>query len=507
MRRAIVALGLVACFAAACARRGDPVATAIETQGTVQRNDGSADWKAAGVGAAFFIGDSARTGQDSRARLRLNNGTVIRMVENAQIRFARGTLPAAKAPDVKLELGSAEVEVATEETALVTALGVARVERGARVRVSSAGERTTLEVLVGRAVVLGAGSDLVLAEGEGARIKIGELKPERYRVVVGAPIVETTPAEAAPAPPPVPAAPAPAAPLAEDKPARAQNSRADVTLEAGESGTVHVAGRSLALRLAFDRVCTGDASVEVKGGGEGRTLTGSGALVMKLRPGNVRYRVRCADDPRGAKPRATGSLVIKRDSGDIPVSRRAAVNALDADGRRYTVLFQSRLPALTLGWAAAPAGAANLSLHVLSAAGEKTFPSATASHQMPSGALGEGSYTWWYATVDGRASPRTAVTIRFDNAAPTAQFFPKRSGAEPAAPGLVAVDGVTIDGAKVSAGGQSVPVDERGRFSATVAPAHGDDAVMIRLEHPRTGVHYYVRQPGARHRGRLAHAR
>jgi len=188
---------------------------------------------------------------------------------------------------VKLELGSAEVEVATEETALVTALGVARVERGARVRVSSAGERTTLEVLVGRAVVLGAGSDLVLAEGEGARIKIGELKPERYRVVVGAPIVETTPAEAAPAPPPVPAAPAPAAPLAEDKPARAQNSRADVTLEAGESGTVHVAGRSLALRLAFDRVCTGDASVEVKGGGEGRTLTGSGALVMKLRPGNA----------------------------------------------------------------------------------------------------------------------------------------------------------------------------------------------------------------------------
>src|SRR6185436_14001694 len=146
---------------------------------------------------------------------------------------------------------------------LVTALGVARIERGARVRVSSAGERTTLEVLVGRAVVLGAEGDLVITQGEGARIKVGEVRPERYRVVVGAPIVEEAAPEPAPAPPPAPPEPVPAAPeapVAEDKPARGQNSRADVTLEAGESGTVHVSGRSLALRLSFDRLCSGDAT-------------------------------------------------------------------------------------------------------------------------------------------------------------------------------------------------------------------------------------------------------
>ena len=168
---------------------------------------------------------------------------------------------------------------------------------------------------------------------------------------------------------------------------------------------------------------------------------------------------------------------------------------LDADGRRYTVLFQSRLPALTMGWAAAPAGAGAMSLHVESPAGKQTFPSPTASRQLASGALAEGSYVWWYQTADGRTSPKTTVTIRFDNAAPTAQFFPKRSGAEPAAPGLVAVDGVTIDGAKVSAGGRSLTVDERGRFQGTVAPLSGDDAVIVRLEHPRTGIHYYVRHP------------
>jgi hypothetical protein len=198
--------------------------------------------------------------------------------------------------------------------------------------------------------------------------------------------------------------------------------------------------------------------------------------------------------------------VIKRDSGDIPVSRRAPVNALDADGRRYTVLFQTRLPALTFGWAAAPAGAANLSLHVESSAGTQTFPAATASRQLTSGTLPEGSYTWWYATAEGRTSPRTTVTIRFDNAAPTAQFFPARSGTAPAPPGQVSVDGVTIDGAKVIAGGQTVTVDDRGRFRATVPPLTGDDAVIVRLEHPRTGVHYYVRHPGTRQRGRLARA-
>ena len=160
-----------------------------------------------------------------------------------------------------------------------------------------------------------------------------------------------------------------------------------------------------------------------------------------------------------------------------------------------------------MGWAAAPAGAGALSLHVESPAGKQTFPAPTASRQLASGALSEGSYVWWYQTADGRTSPKTTVTIRFDNAAPTAQFFPRRSGAEPPAPGTVSVDGVTIDGAKVSAGGRDLTVDERGRFQGTVAPLSGDDAVIVRLEHPRTGVHYYVRHPGSRRQGRLAHAR
>src|SRR4029434_1457627 len=107
-------------------------------------------------------------------------------------------------------------------------------------------------------------------------------------------------------------------------------------------------------------------------------------------------------------------------------------------------------PALTLKWAAAPAGAGDMALHIESPDGVKESTSPAPSKQLAAGALGEGSYTWWYSTTDGRTSPTTTVTIRFDNAAPTAQFFSRRSGAEAAAPkGVVAIDGVTIDGAKV----------------------------------------------------------
>jgi len=508
--------GVMVSLSPGCSRRGQPVATVIETQGTVERNDAGQAWTATGPGFVFAVGDAMRTGAASQARLRLTSGTVIRVLEHARIRFARGALPTARGADLNVELGSAEVEAATEEMAIVTALGVARVERGARVRVSSDGARSSLEVVVGRAVLLASGGDLTIDQGQGARVNPGDAKPERYEVVMGAPIVDAPPPPP-PAPPPPPPAepvvPAPAAaapvPAAVDDQAsasRTSHARADVTLQAGDSGTLHVGGRTLSLRLAFERLCPDEANVEVKNGHDHRKLVGSGALVLKLRPGAVRYSVRCAGDARAAKPRATGTLTVKRDGGDAAVSRRAPVNALDADGRRYTVLFQTRLPALTLGWAAAPAAAGDATLHIESPDGVQTFASPTAKKQLSSGALGEGSYVWWYSTGDDHASPKTTVTIRFDNAAPTAQFFSKRSGAEPPGPGLVAVDGVTIDGAKVSAGGQTLAVDEHGRFRAVVAPLTGDDAVIVRLEHPRTGVHYYVRQPASRRQGRIAHS-
>jgi hypothetical protein len=158
------------------------------------------------------------------------------------------------------------------------------------------------------------------------------------------------------------------------------------------------------------------------------------------------------------------------------------------------VLFQTQLPRLTLAWPGAPTGA-GLELHLESPAGERTVPAASPSRPLPSGTMQEGTYTWWYRAPDGKQSPRTTLSIRFDNAAPTAQFFRAPSPATgDAPPGAITVDGVTVEGAKVSVDGQPLRVDGHGRFRADVAPLEGDDAIAVRLEHPRTGVHYYVRR-------------
>jgi hypothetical protein len=195
----LVLVGVAAGGCIGCARRGEPVATVIDSRGTVERAEGAETFRAAGPGQVFVVGDTLRTRAASQARLRLTNGTVLRVLENARIRFARGAVPAARGADLNIELGAAEVESATEELALVTPLGVARVQRGARVRISSDGERSTLEVVVGRAVVLGSAGELIVDQGQGARIKAGEAGPERYDLLIGRPIVETPAAGAVPA--------------------------------------------------------------------------------------------------------------------------------------------------------------------------------------------------------------------------------------------------------------------------------------------------------------------
>jgi hypothetical protein len=500
---------LVAAASAAC-RREAPVATLREAVGTVERGDAVA-WRGVGPGFAFVVGDTLRTAAASSARLALTGGGMIRIGENGRLRFQRGTAPGQRAPDVVVDLGSAEIEETAGELSVITAVGPARIERGAHVRVLANGQNASLEVLVGRAVMMNAGHEVAIDTGQGVRIHLGSAEVQRFDVKVGqavlepepgsrdagAPAAEATPEAGTRAPEPA-APPSPTATSGEagagPHAGRPDTSRADVTITAGESATLHVGRPPLAVRVRFERVCPGQAVVELGGNGHHRErLEGSGAVVLRLRPGARAYRVRCAGDGSKAEPRATGVLSLRRDTGNVPLPRRAPANVIDADGRRYTVLFQTRLPQLTLAWPRA-AGATGLELHLESPAGTRVLPVASPGRPLPSGTLQEGTYTWWYTAGDGKQSPKTTISIRFDNTAPTAQFFRARPDAGDRPRGSISVDGVTVDGAKVSVGGKPLSLDGRGRFRADVAPEAGDDAVAVRLELPRTGVHYYVRR-------------
>jgi len=454
---------------------------------------------------------------------------VIRVGERARLRFQRGAIVGQQPPEIAVELGSAEVEETISELSIVTALGPARVAKGTRVRVRADGATASLEVVVGRAVVMDGGHEVAIEGGQGVRIKIGAPEIQRFALKVGEAIVEETPEPtsrgdgadegAAPSaarrqdrggrlperaagdggtgPIRAQAAPSPDEPASSSGPGssgRSDPGRADVTLAAGESATVHVGRPPASVRLRFDGICPGDAVVEV--GPPGRPLAraaGSGSVVVRLPPGTRAYRVRCGKDAPRDPPRATGALTIRRDTGYVPLARRAPVNVIDADGRKYTVLFQTRLPQLTLSWPGAPASREPLELHVESSTGDHVVP-ASPSRPLPAGTVQEGTYTLWYRAPDGTQSPKTTLNVRFDNAAPTAQFFRGGPAGEDDGDGAIAVDGVTVEGAKVSVGGEPLAIDAHGRFRAAARPLEGDDAVAVRLEHPRLGIHYYVRR-------------
>lgn len=495
-RRAGWTLLVLVCAAGACRRRAPPVASLVEARGIVEQAAGES-WRSIApiIPFPFVIGDVVRTGQRSSARVRIEGAGVIRMGESTRLRFRQGLLP--RSAELGVEVGMAELE-SDGELLVATAAGRTRIPAGSRVQVRADAEGTRFDVLVGRAILVGKHGEQIVEAGEVVRIRVGSAVVERLDVTIGQAIVEAEPGTQAPAPvgdagqPTAPSQPAldvgkpreETSPPAPEASASTEHQRADVTIAAGESATLHGGGAKLNVRLRFDHLCPGHGTIEL--GRRGR-VEGPGSAVVRLRAGKLAYRLRCAGD----KKARAAVLTLKRDSGNVPLPKRESANTLEADGRRYTVLYQTRPPALILTWPHAPAAAQELELHLEGASGDRITRPSTARQVLPSGALAEGRYTWWYTTGDGKSSPKTGLQLRFDNTAPTAQFF--RTSAA-ATPGTIAIDGVTVPGSKVSSDGRPLSVDEHGRFRGALAPRDGDDAVAVRVESSPTGVHYYIRR-------------
>ena len=163
-------------------------------------------------------------------------------------------------------------------------------------------------------------------------------------------------------------------------------------------------------------------------------------------------------------------------------------DSLEADGHKYGVSYQNRIPQIVIGWSEAK-GASTLKLQPAKGA-PQSFTSPTGTHTLAPGTLPEGSYTF-YVVSGNRTSPPSTLRIDFDNAAPTAQITappPRADWSDP-----VVVTGVTAEGWKVLVDGKAPDLDGSGRFRAAV-PTAGKDVIAIRLAHPEHGVHYYLRR-------------
>jgi len=276
---------------------------------------------------------------------------------------------------------------------------------------------------------------------------------------------------------------------------------ADLTVPAGESSVVHSLRGKAAVRIRLDGVCGGDAVVEWISGAANRTTFVHGqngpAAILPLGSGPHKYAVRCVD-PSGLRgpSQTSGTISVARDGGEAPLPRTAPMDSIDADGRRYSVLYQTLLPQISFRWPRAPAGRP-LSLHIERGKGQmETVSAPSGSVALPAGKLPEGSYDFWF-DVDGDASnrsPDTTLRIAFDNAAPAAEIQQPADGQ--ASAGTVHVAGVAVEGASVSVDGAAIALDQDYRFRADVPAPSGDKALAIRISHPSRGVHYYLRVIG-----------
>lgn len=262
----------------------------------------------------------------------------------------------------------------------------------------------------------------------------------------------------------------------------------DVTVDASERAEIHDPAGEVAVRVEHGDVCAGaEAALELSDGkgsfADPRVIAGVGGAAFFARAGTTRFRVRCAGGAVGR----TGSVRVDRRTGTDPIRSSPPSDAIQLTGQSYTLHYQTRPPGLAVSWAEARGPT---TLHVLPAGGaERTFE-ATGVHHVASGTLDEGTTTLWM-TAGARSSPRTRVTIVFDNAAPTARIdapAPRAAWIDP-----LPVRGVIVEGWTVSVDGRAATVDAQGRFRAEVAV--GDRRVIVvRLAHPQHGVHYYLRR-------------
>jgi hypothetical protein len=273
---------------------------------------------------------------------------------------------------------------------------------------------------------------------------------------------------------------------------------ADLTIFAGTSPVLHTPHLPVAVKIDFkDKCADQEGVVELAANrtfrGPVSLSKGRGAANILVPAGLRRYRIRCIVDGEVQEAAAAqGSVHVVRDAGTKPLPAQAPHNIIDTDGRRYTVLYQNLLPTLTFRWRK-PKGKAPFKLNILR--GDKLVMVKTTDVpelELPSGALGEGTYTYFFQAT-GATSQQSTLRIDFDNAAPSAYLSsPKPTAAF--AGQTVTVAGAAMEGWDVSIAGDQVALDAKHRFSTVLTVPKDQHSISVKFRHPKRGTHFYLRR-------------
>jgi len=470
-----------------CHRSSEELAKLQTKQGTVERDLAKLQgtWTAAAVGVGFEVGDGVRTARAATARLALSDGSGVTLQEKTLLRFL-ATPPGKKSHGLDVQTGEVELNVGREALEIETQAGPATLQPGSRVRLRKTERGTQFAVEIGAARLtevqreLQAGDELEIGIGR-AVIEPGRAEPSAEVASSAAPgVASATPSAA-------PGVESAATDAASDEQRQHGPPVADLWVAAGDSLIVHDPHPPTVVGFSGTR-CAGVTVLEV--GVNKRVTIGSGKVTAAFAAGAQRYRLRCDAE---ATPFAEGTVSVLSDSGSRRLASGAPANRIDADGRRYTILYQSLPPKVAVRWPNPPS-AGPFTLQVRSQGkGAKQFSAGAPSYTLPPGTLGEGTHELWFA-AGSEQSRKTTVVVQFDNAAPTASISsPAERGFAPGS--TVTAAGMALPGWTVSVAGRELPQDSQQRFSGEVNAPADASALAIRFAHPQRGVHFYLRRP------------
>lgn len=443
------------------AAREAPLAELSDFDGQTERDEvkAPARWQPAQTGDEFIAGEGARTGAASEARFRLVGGAALKLKPESVVRFHRGSSNGPLKVDV--EMGEVEVQSGTTALSVDSEFGALILDANSAVTLTRQGSSLVVDVEIGGLQM----NKRAINAGDKLTFELGG-------IVVDLPAVEAPSATLEVAP----SATAPAGPTPEPGDGV---ERADLVVGPSASLVVHDPNPPTAIGISTSSVCAGPARLRA-----GKLVTeGVGQLNLMFSAGKHDYEVSCLDAPDKVVSR--GKFSIVRDTGTQRLPMFAPTANIVTDGRLYTVMYQHKLPNVSVSWPTAP-GAASYTLDI----DGRSVTTKTPNHTLSALSSGRHRVTFNAATSPVRTSRTTTIEVLRDTQAPTGEVASPPVDFAPS--DSVVVSGNALPGWTVSVDGQAVNLDGQRTFTTQ---ANGSRTIPIVFTHPTYGTHYYLRRP------------
>ena len=407
----------------------------------------------------------------------LQPATIVRIPARAKLKVARGRekvtlhgpgtfrLGEANQPIVHSSRG--KITLAANDVEVVVSVPGGRIVAlagepgGTKARVRTGGGKSNIAVQQGRVKVLDAEEENTLSAGE--KLTVVKKRPEEQidlaSVTSGPDVI-------------------------------------DIGVQAGESFVVHVAEPPAAIRFRTGQKCPLGSLLRLS---DKASRGQDGGVSMNIAQGRHRYTVQCIGESGKLEGKAAfaGNVIVTRDSGRARLPSKAPTSMVEADGRKYRVIYQNLLPKIYFSWRKAPKSASYAVIVAKNGGGTKRFTTGKPEYAFSAGSLRDGVHRLTFEQVGGRGrrSKATTLEIRFDNVAPKASIREPADHSFPAGQ-TVNISGVAVDGWKASVPGGTIEMDKQHRFSGNVVFAGKNRSLAIRLSSAKRRVHYYLRRSG-----------